>query len=416
MGRLVSKAAASLTLAFGLFLTTFPTLAGATVDGQATITEVENTANHMFAQQITFEMHIVSESKVNHVFVFFQADGYGETESAAVEFDQADNSVSAVYTHDLRMSPLPPFATVAFWWRVEYGGDEVWSSSTQEFEYTDNRFRWEHLSDGDNHLTVHWIEGEADAEFGQAALDTARASIEDINAELRAPLPETIDVYVYDTQQNLNQAMLMAGRDWVGGQAHPELGVVVVAISADGFYATPMDRYIPHEITHLLVYQAATAEGYRYIPEWLDEGLATANERSPTPEYELELEKGRTQSGFIPLEDLCVPFSPDAQTAYLSYAQSGSIVRFIREQYGAQGIRDLVAAYADGASCASGVQDALGITLHELDMAWRASLEPEPDTLSPWDAWGKQIAIPMAFWLVSLLVAVPMVGRLRSRR
>ena len=40
-----------------------------------------------------------------------------------------------------------------------------------------------------------------------------------------------------------------------------------------------MNRYFPHEITHLLVDQAATPAGYRYVPEWLDEGLATANEQ-----------------------------------------------------------------------------------------------------------------------------------------
>jgi hypothetical protein len=416
MTKTLWKAAANIILALGLLFASFPTQAGAAVRGEATITEVENTANHNFAQQITFALRIISESKVNQIFVSFQADGVGGSESESVAFEQTDNLVTAAYMHDLRIAPLPPFATVTYSWRVEYGEGKVWTSSTQQFEYTDNRFRWAQMSDGDDHLTVHWIEGEADAEFGQAALDTARVSLEDINAELRAPLPEAIDIYIYDTQQNLDAAMMLAGRDWVGGQAHPELGVVLAAISADSFYISRMDRYIPHEITHLLVYEASADEGYRYVPEWLDEGLATANERLPTPEFDLELEKARTQTGFLPLKDLCVPFSPDAQTALLSYAQSGSVVRFIRERYGAQGIRDLMTAYANGASCTSGVEDGLGITLHELETAWRASLEPEPDTLSPWDAWGRKVAVPVLFWLVGLLVAVLMVGGLRPHK
>lgn len=413
MAKTVCKAAASLILALGLLIASFPPSASAAVMGDGDITEIENTASHNFAQQITFSLRIISEAKVNRVFCFFQADGDDETEAEAVRFEQADNLVTAVHMHDLRLAPLPPFATITFWWRVEYGDGKVWSSDIQEFDYTDNRFRWEQLGDSDTNLTVHWIEGQADAEFGQAALDTARVSLEEINVELRAPLPESIDIYIYDTQPNLDAAMVLAGRDWVGGQAHPELGIVVTAIPDDGFYTSRMDRYIPHEITHLLVYQAATPQGYAYVPEWLDEGLATANERLPTPEFELALDKARTETGFIPLEDLCVPFSPDMQTAQLSYAQSGSMVRFIRQRYGAQGIRNLIAAYANGASCASGVEEALGITLHELDAAWRASLEPEPDTLSPWGAWFDSNGMYVLLWLVSMLVAAPMIGRLR---
>jgi hypothetical protein len=416
MAKPVWKAAASLILALAVLAVSSPKMANAGLKGDGNITEVENTANHNFAQQITFELHIISESKVNRVVVFFQADGDHQTESETVTFEQSDNLVAATHMHDLRLAPLPPFATVAFWWRVEYGDGKVWSSSIQEFEYTDNRFRWEQLDDRDTNLAVHWIEGHADAEFGQAALDTARASIEDINAELRAPLPESIDIYIYDTQQNLDAAMVLAGREWVGGQAHPELGAVVAAIPANGFSASLMDRYIPHEITHLLVYQATTPQGYDFVPEWLDEGLATANERLPTPEFELELEKAHTETGLIPLEDLCVPFSPKAETALLSYAQSGSVVRFIRQRYGAQGIRDLIAAYADGASCTSGVEDGLGMTLHELDAAWRASLEPEPRTLSPWEAWLDENGIWVLLWIVSALVVAPWIGKLRPRK
>jgi hypothetical protein len=416
MAKTLWKTAAGLTLAFGLLVASSPPLAGAVVIGEGDITEVENTANHYFAQQITFSLRVVCEARVNRVLVFFQANGDDGTESEDVAFEQSDNLVAATHMHDLRLAPLPPFATVSFWWWVEYGDGKVWSSSIQQFEYTDNRFRWEQLSDGDSGITVHWIEGQADATFGQAALDTARASLEDINVELRAPLPELIDIYVYDTQPNLDAAMVLAGRDWVGGQAHPELGIVAVAIPADDFAASRMDRYIPHEITHLLVYQAATPQGYDYIPEWLDEGLATANERLPTVEFDLELERARTETGFIPLEDLCVPFSPNAQTALLSYAQSGSVVRFIRQRYGAQGIRNLITAYTNGASCTSGVEEALGITLHELDTAWRASLDPESDTLSPWQAWFSKNGMWVLLWVVSALVAAPWIGRLRPRR
>jgi hypothetical protein len=186
---------------------------------------------------------------------------------------------------------------------------------------------------------------------------------------------------MYDTQPNLDRAMALTGREWVVGQAHPELGVALVVIPPDSGtgYKWRMRRYIPHEITHLLVYQAVGASSYDYVPEWLDEGLATANEQLPTPEHALVLEEARAQGQLIPLEDLCVPFEPNPQTAFLAYAQSGSLVRFIREWRGASGIRDLLAAYANGASCTSGVNEALDIEMSDLEAAWLASLAPEQE-------------------------------------
>ena len=231
------------------------------------------------------------------------------------------------------------------------------------------------------------------------------------NSELRAPIPASIDLYLYDSHYNLEAAMVLTGREWVSGQAHPELGAIVVAIPGEAGYTSRMKRFIPHEITHLLVYQDVTPTGCRYVPEWLDEGLATANEQLPTPEYTLALEEALAQGQLLPLKDLCVPFSPDSHTAFLSYAQSGSVVQFIRDQYGAQGIRALLDAYANGASCASGVQDALHISLSKLESTWRTNLKPQ----ARWRTLAKQIGVWAGLWLLSLLVALPMIGRIRHR-
>ena len=372
---------------------------------------VESTVSHSFAQQITFTLQATSDTEITQVYLSFRAAGDAHTESVAVDVEPA-REINVSYMHDLRRSPLPPFATVTFWWDIEYGAGQTTTSDPQQFEYTDNRFQWEQLND--NEITIHWIRDYGNPIFGQAALDIARVSVEEINAELHTHVPESIDVYIYNAQPNLDAAMVLTGKEWVVGQAHPELGVAIVAIpfeSSEG-YLGRMKRYIPHEITHLLVYQAATPAGYRYVPEWLDEGLATANEQLPTIEHALVLEQARMQGQLLPLQDLCVPFPPNPQTAFLAYAQSGSVVKFIRERYGARGIRDLLTAYRNGASCAVGVQEALNISLSGLETAWQASLEPK----SPWRAVVEQIGVWVGLWLLSILLAAPMIGKLRRRR
>jgi len=397
----------SLVLAFWLLAALFAVGEPCPVAADGPITVIESNAIHSFAQQITFTLHATSDAEITQVYLFFRAAGKEQTEAIPVEIDSTGK---VNYMHDLRRSPLPPFATVTFWWHIE-GVETTTVTDPQQFEYTDNRFQWEQVSAGG--ITIHWIRGHGNPVFGQAALDIATASVEEIDAELRASRPESINIYIYDGQPNLNAAMALTGREWVVGQAQPELGVIVTAIpfeSADGHLGR-MKRYIPHEITHLLIYQAATQAGYRYVPEWLDEGLATANEQLPSPDHTLVLEEARTQGWLLPLESLCVPFPPNPQTAFLAYAQSGSVVRFIREQYGAKGIRDLLAAYRDGASCAVGVQESLNVSLSGLETTWQASLEPQ----SPWRVIANQVGVWVSLWLLSLLVAIPMIGR-RARQ
>lgn len=410
------RAVVNLILALGiLWVLPFCGVPSGPLAAASGITVVESEASHSFAQQIVFTLEATSDAEITQVYLFFHAAGDERTETADLTIGEPGRAIT--YVHDLGNFPLPPFATVSFWWQIEDAAGNTLTTDPQQFEYTDNRFQWEQLgpSTGSGHraegIIVHWIEGRGDPAFGQAALDIAQASVEEINAELRAPVPESIDIYIYDTQQNLEAAMALTGRDWAGGQARPELGVIVVAIPHEQGHTSRMNRYIPHEITHLLVYQLVTPASYRYVPEWLDEGLATANERLPEPDYALALEEAREEGRLIPLEDLCVPFSPDRSTALLAYAQSGSLVQFIREQYGAEGIRALLAAYANGAGCAGGAQEALSVSLSGLETAWRTSLEPK----SPWQVWMEQIGVWVGLWLLMLLVALPMIGGLRRR-
>lgn len=369
----------------------------------------ESDVEHSFAQHVTFTLEAVSEADISEVYLFFRATHEQETEKKKLALEQPSQEVSLTYTHDARRYPLPPFADITFWWQIQDAAGNQLKTAPEQFKYVDNRFGWEQISSAG--ITVNWMAGRGDPAFAQTALDIAQASVQDIRAELQAPMPDPLDIFIYDSEQNLEAAMVLTGRDWVGGQARPELGVVVISASPEEGYTSRMKRYLPHEITHLLIYELVTPEGYKHVPEWLDEGLATANERMPTPEYTVLLEEARRGGDLLSLEELCVPFPPDSRTAALSYAQSASVVAFIRKQHGAEGIRKLLSAYANGASCTSGVREALGVSLSRLESEWRMSLQPE----SGWRAALNQMGVWVGVWLLTLLVAVPMIGGFRRR-
>lgn len=367
---------------------------------------VEQDVAYSFAQQVTFTLAVTSNAEISEIYLFFRGSKDPDTEKVAVAVENGAGVIRVSYTRDVGLYPLPPFDQITYWWQIEDVAGNRLQTEPEEFTYADNRFEWRALSTPG--ISVHWIETRGDPAYAQTALDIAQASVEEINAELRAPLPDSLDIFLYDTEYHLEGAMVLAGRDWIGGQARPELGVVLVAVPPEQGYGSRMKRYLPHEITHLLVYELVGSEGYRYVPSWLDEGLATSNEQLPTPEYALALEEAQQADGLLSLRDLCVPFSPDPGRAFLSYAQSASVVRFIRQQYGGDAVRRLLAAYANGASCTSGVDDALGISFSRLESDWLASLSPA----TGWRVWMDRGGVWIGLWVLTILVAVPMIGHL----
>lgn len=388
-------------------LSTWP--AALAPDGHADgILVLQSSASHVFAREVTFSLQASSEFEITRIHLLFRSAGEERARLVAIE-EQPSREIAIAYVYDVQQRPVAPFTTVWYWWQVEDAGGNTVTTEKQQFEYLDNRFVWEEVSAAGT--TVRWVSEQGSLSLAQEVLDTARASAEQISAELRVPVPDKMVIYVYGSQQDLKEAMVLANREWLAGQAHPDLGVVVVAVARDPGFRSHIQRSIPHEVSHLLVYHAVGPGGYRYVPEWLDEGLAAANEMLPTPDYATVLESARVRGQLVPLEALCDPFPPEADTAFLSYAQSASLVQYVRHRYGASGIRALLASYANGASCAAGIREALGTSLQGLETAWVTSLEPS----SVWRQLVGKTGIWVGLWLLSLLVAVPMIGGLRRR-
>jgi len=370
--------------------------------------EVTATSVHYtFGQQVTFDIGASADSSITAIYLHLQQEGETRDEVLPISFEP-EASVQSSFQLDLRLHPFPPFGLVTWWWEVlDASGDDL-ATPPSVFRYVDNRFEWQSLSAGPVH--VHVVVD--DPAYAQAALDIAQAGLTQITNGLQSPSPETVDIYLYPSLADLQAAMEMGGRSWVGGQARPELGVVLVAIPYDDEYVARMERDIPHEIAHLVVYQAVGPEGYVHVPTWLNEGVAMTNQLHSDPSLDALLEQARAEGRLIPLTDLCPPFPSDPEVALLSYAQSASLVGYVRDRYGNAGIRALLAAYADGAGCEGGIIQALDTTPQRLELAWRAYLVGA----SGWTVWLSDHTPWLVFWGLSLLLALPMAGSMRRRQ
>lgn len=361
---------------------------------------------YSFGQQATFEIQVAAGTAIDELFLYLEEEGAAGTEVVPVPLEDAA-STQAAYQRDLRLHPFPPFGQVTWWWEVRGEAGQRVTTEPSTLEYVDDRFEWQATSDG----AVHIHADVDDPAYAQTALDIARTGLARIVEELESPALAEVHVYLYPSLTDLRAALEMAGREWMGGQARPELGAVLVAVPYDDEFVARMEQDIPHELTHLVVYEVTGPEGYTRVPAWLDEGLAMDNQARPDPNMDALLEQARAEGRLIPLSDLCAPFPSDPQAALLSYAQSASLVRYIRDRYGDTGIRALLAVYADGLDCEGGIVRALNVGPERLDLAWRAHMMGLSGSMT----WLADNGPWLLLWGLSVLLALPMRGVIRRR-
>jgi hypothetical protein len=165
-----------------------------------------------------------------------------------------------------------------------------------------------------------------------------------------------------------------------------------------------MQRQIPHEIMHILVYRFVNEKNgtYAYIPAWLSEGLASNTELSANPDYQAILSQAWEDNRLLPMKSLCDGFPTDPSLNLLAYAQSTAFTSHLHQQFGSTGLEKLLLAYADGLECERGANQALGLSLTGLEQKWLADtfgVPAQPANTTQAYTW---------FFLLGLFVLFPL--------
>lgn len=272
----------------------------------------------------------------------------------------------------------------------------------------DDGIKWQTLESG--MLKIHWYEGDVD--FGQDALETAQAGLDSIARFVHPDLQQPVEIFIYATADALQRELTPGEEVWVAGHADPTLGLVRVLIEPGSQQGIAMEQRIPHELMHVMLYRHVGA-GYTNLPTWLREGMASLAEIYPNADHERVLNQAVAGNTLIPLKDLCVSFPADASQAFLAYAESKSFAKYLYETYGSAGLRDIAAAYADGADCERGPERALGVSFSVLEQKWHSSVLNQKNFLP-----ALQNIVPYLV-LLCLVLIIPLIGiagTLRNKR
>jgi hypothetical protein len=380
-----------------LLLAAFATLQPVRAQDTPRLTVSDLGISYQFGEYITFQARLSPPSPVSEAYLLFRSAGETTTHVLPITLD-AEGKTSLRY--EMEQGPLRPFSQIQVSYRVKLQTGEELVSAEFSHSYEDNRFPWQVLSGAG--LTVHWYAG--DLSFGQAAMDVARRGELRASELLLVSAAAPIDVYVYASSTDLQQALELGGLPWVGGHASPDLHLALAAIPPGPEQGLEMDRKIPHELAHILTYDL-TQTHYDQLPTWLREGIATQVELSANSDYPLALKQASENKNLIPVTELCHGFPPDTGRVFLAYAEAQSLTRYLLDKYGQTGLMALITAYSDGLDCEQGARRALGQPLSQLDTDWRTAALGENVGLTAFNNLFPYLALLVILLVVSMVSA-----------
>lgn len=360
------------------------------------ITVIQSEAQPEFPNFITFSL--VAEStaaRITDVQLL-----YGATRSESLTVVHATftpgQQIEATHHLDTQVFHVPVGVELTYRWIIRDSDGHEIETPPQTFDYLDDRFVWnERTSQG---VSVYWYRGGD--EFGNELIETTERALNNLQRDIGATVVDPVSIYIYADTTDMRAALQSNEVEWVGGQAQPGLGLIIGAISPGD--TSEVRRIIPHELSHQVLHQA-TENPYGGVPLWFEEGLAVYNQETHLDYHEFLLDEAARTGDLIPLEALAASFPTDPDRASLSYAQSHSVIRYIIDTYGADGMKQLVNAWKSAIPIDDAVQEALGLTVDELDAAWRKTLpkseristsEPTPQVHAPADRFSDEPVVP----------------------
>jgi hypothetical protein len=313
------------------------------------------------SRTITFQVKLVNADPIAKAFIYLKPEGQD------AEFYPLSVSPEglATYVLNTQSPPLRVFTQVTYAFQVELPTGGETKSKEFQVEYADNRFDWKYLSDATFEIFYY----DRDIDFGQTALNTAARGLEEAYKLVPAVADGPIRVYIYRDPRDL-QASQQGLQPWVAGHAAPDLRMVLISIPSGPEQRLELERQLPHELVHILQYQALGKRALN-LPVWLLEGSASVAEFYKNPEYSSVLKSSAEQDRLLHFSTLCESFPRDASGAFLAYAQSQSFVQYLLDSYGSSGLKTLYQNYADGMNCAAGFEATYGAALSEVEYRWR---------------------------------------------
>ena len=357
------------------------------VSADSGISVLEEGVELAFPERIVFHLEVQSEVDIVDARLHYQVSrlNYAEVTSEGWPDFVPAEIIEVSWVWDMRKSSLPPGVSITYWWTVEDAAGEIIQTSPILLNFDDLRYDWKSLTEGS--LAIYWYEG--DEHFAQELMDASQQGLLRLSSDIGTFPEKLVKIFIYASADDLRGAMIFP-QEWSGGAAFTEFDTIVIGISPGNINWGK--EALVHELTHMVVHQAVFSP-YGRLPIWLDEGLAMYNEGELSPQLQSRLDEAVKMDRLISVRSLCSSFSADPEEAYLSYAESYSLVEYLLINYGQDKMLNLLSLFKEGSTYDNALSQVYGFDVSELDTRWR-------------EAVAVPVAQPAKTWMHPALIAV----------
>ena len=334
--------------------------------GQITITN--STIQMDYPNNMNFSCQVADNVNITTIRLQYQIQQmtFAQVISEAnVTFTPA-SSVNASYSLNmLRYGQIPQGIDVDYWWIIKDTSGNKLQTDAQHYVVADNQHTWRTLNQ--NKINLLWY-GQNDA-FGQSVMSTAQTALTKLAADTGATPEQTVNLSIYTSGQDYS-ASVTGASEWSGGVTLPDFNSIILLIRPNNINADLSG--VAHELTHVIVDQV-TFNPYNSIPYWLNEGLAMYIQYPDgvlPSQFTTPFTTAFNNNTLISVRSLSDPFSAYADKAFLSYAESFSMVTFLIDQYGAQKMLQFLNTFKQGATYDGALQSVYGFNMDGLNAEW----------------------------------------------
>lgn len=329
-----------------------------------------------FPQAITFYLTARGPADITDAEVRFRIESRtcAQVENSGFAEVTPGRLVTTEWTWDTRRGgSLPPGATVQYRWKVRDDAGGVAEGDEQSYEVTDDRHAWRTISRGG--LTVSWY--SSDQTFAETLMQSALDALDRLEVSTGIRPLGTVKLFIYASAQELQESLVFP-QEWTGGVSFTGFDIVAIGIPPGSLVWG--QRAIAHELTHVVMDQL-TFSCISDVPAWLSEGLATFNEDpvgATQPQYVNSLNRAVGSDSLLSVRSLSGSFPTAQDAAILAYGQSFSLVDFLVNTRGTEGMESLLSAFRSGSTTDVALEHVYGFDQSGLEVAWRDYIGAQP--------------------------------------
>ncbi len=186
------------------------------------------------------------------------------------------------------------------------------------------------------------------------------------------------------------------------GVTYPDLGLVLLSFAAPETWERPaMDKVLTHELSHLALHRAAPGA---QLPRWFVEGLAVQQSGEHSVARVQTLAEAVVGGTLLPLSGLSARFPERAHAVGLAYAQSASVVGFLRaDDKKLIKFERLLRELRHGETFRGALRETYYLSIADLEREWRADVSDRftalPLLVTGSGVWALALVLSVAAWV-----------------